>query len=312
LEDIEFDVEELIRNLVCMFQMLVKEKGVRLLWESEGITTVRRRGDPLRLRQVLTNLLSNASKFTEQGSITIRVEAAEAQSQHLTFRVTDTGIGIAKEKQAIIFELFQQADASHTRKYGGTGLGLYLCKKIVGLLGGNLTLCSRPGQGSSFSFSVDLPMVQQDPLPSPTVNLPAPGTGMAQWEGLRILLVEDSEDNIFLIKTFMRSTGAYLEVAENGQLAVEKVQKQAFDLILMDIQMPVMDGYAATRAIRAWERAQQRPPVPILALTAYALHGDSTNSLAAGCNGHLTKPIRKACLFREILATIQSQRPQKV
>ncbi|MBF0097314.1 MAG: response regulator [Magnetococcales bacterium] len=309
LEDIEFDLEELMRTLVCMFQILVKEKGVRLEWQNEGVSTVRRHGDPLRLRQVLTNLLSNASKFTEQGSIIIRIEATEPQAQRLTFRVIDTGIGIAEEKQALIFELFQQADTSHTRKYGGTGLGLYLCKKIVELLGGDLTLCSRPGYGSTFSFSIDLPMVQDKPVAAPAAHLPAPGTGMAHWEGLRILLVEDAEDNIFLIKTFMRSTGVQLEIAENGQLAVERVKNRTYDLILMDIQMPVMDGYTATRAIRTWEQEQQRPPVPILALTAYALHGDSANSLAAGCNGHLTKPIRKACLFREIMATIQNQRP---
>ncbi|WP_130472976.1 sensor histidine kinase, partial [Candidatus Magnetaquicoccus inordinatus] len=159
LENIEFDLEELLRNLVCMFQLMVKEKGVLLLMQTKELTALRRRGDPLRLRQILTNLLSNAIKFTEHGSITLAAYADAEQPEKITFKVTDTGIGIPEEKQALIFELFQQADTSHTRKYGGTGLGLYLCKKIVGLLGGNLLLTSQPGLGSAFSFTIALPLV---------------------------------------------------------------------------------------------------------------------------------------------------------
>ncbi|MBF0184967.1 MAG: response regulator [Magnetococcales bacterium] len=300
LESIEFDVMELLHNLVCMFQVLVKEKGVLLQLQAQ-IPSVQRRGDPLRLRQVLTNLISNAIKFTEHGSITLAAHIDSLDGQRLSFSVSDTGIGIPEQKQAMIFQLFQQADTSHTRKYGGTGLGLYLCKKIVALLGGNLQLASKPGQGSRFYFTIDLPIVATVPATQPPLTIPL-GSSMTKWDGVRILLVEDSEDNIFLVKTFLRSTGIQLDVADNGQIAVEKVQSNHYDLVLMDIQMPVMDGYTATRLIRHWEQQQQRPALPILALTAYALHGDRANSIAAGCDGHLTKPIRKACLFREMSA----------
>jgi CheY-like chemotaxis protein/anti-sigma regulatory factor (Ser/Thr protein kinase) len=253
-------------------------------------------GDPTRLRQVLVNLLANAIKFTERGSVAVSVERGREDA--LLFAVTDTGIGIPDTQLAAIFESFSQADASVTRRYGGTGLGLSISRQLVELMGGRLRVESEVGRGSTFSFT----------LPFVATELPAPAEPTTSKESmdvpprpLRILLADDGADNVALVQAYVKSMPWRLEVAENGKEAVYKVTSEGpWDLVLMDMQMPVLDGYAATRAIRQWEVSHGAPATPIVALTAYALKQEIEKSLAAGCTAHLTKPMRKAALLSTV------------
>nr|CRH05750.1 putative Histidine kinase with HAMP domain, PAS 3 domain, HisKA domain, HATPase c domain and Response reg domain [Candidatus Magnetococcus massalia] len=257
-----------------------------------------------RLRQILVNLLNNALKFTEQGQIKLSLEQMVGQtgSQQLLFAVKDSGIGIPLDKQQIIFEKFSQADSSMRRRYGGTGLGLAIVKQLIGRMGGKIWLESRPGLGSAFYFTHPLQQTTRSEQ-----NRPKYATlqrNMIQLENqthpMRILLAEDSPDNQQLVKSFLKHTPHTLTIVDNGRDALFHAQQSPCDLILMDMQMPIMDGYTATREIRQWEDAQQRTPLPILALTAHALAADEVKSLEAGCTAHLTKPIHKRDLIRAI------------
>ena len=256
-------------------------------------------GDPTRLRQVLLNLLGNAIKFTESGEVALRVtpDADSADPGALRFTISDTGIGIPREKLGTVFERFTQADSSTTRRYGGSGLGLTISKRLVELMGGCIRVESEVGKGSVFSFTVPLEIwarparraevtVGTDPAPP----LPA----------LHILLVEDSPDNRTITVAYLQDTPYRVEIAENGAVAYAKFTAGHFDLVLMDRQMPVMDGSAATRAIREWEQANHLPPTPVIALTASALKGDQEKFVAAGCTAYLTKPIKQEALLLAI------------
>ncbi len=413
------------------------KKGLEPILRIDPNVPLRVEGDSHRLHQVLTNLVGNAIKFTEHGQVTVTVENNPEQPApgHLRFAVNDTGIGIAPDKQEQIFQAFTQADGAITRKYGGTGLGLTISKRLVELMGGQLWLESQPGQGSTFYFTVrlDIAVINDVPPPAPSLpgwrvlvvddvalnrqlvsellantgarltqaatvdeaiellrqqseanrpcqlllldsrmpdghgldlldhlaresayaSLPAillsmgeprcyelaeagqgriaclmkpikrqvlwdavnqllgyagrdrrtdprPRTRISHFltgqpgeEGLSILIADDSRDNIMLIRAYLKHTPHRLDVAENGAEAVALFQRNRYDLVLMDVQMPVMDGYTATGQIRAWEREHDYPPVPVVALTANALKEDEQRSLDAGCTGHLTKPIRK-------------------
>jgi CheY-like chemotaxis protein/anti-sigma regulatory factor (Ser/Thr protein kinase) len=258
-------------------------------------------GDPTRLRQVLLNLLGNAIKFTESGEVALRVtlDADSAVPDALRFAISDTGIGIPGEKLDAVFERFTQADSSTTRRYGGSGLGLTISKRLVELMGGSIQVESCVGQGSVFTFTVPLEIwegaTQRTTVPvgaGPDLPLPA----------LNILLVEDSPDNRTITMAYLRDTPYRVEIAENGAVACEKFIDGHYDLVLMDRQMPAMDGLTATRAIRAWELANQHPPTPIIALTASALKGDQEKCLAAGCTAYLTKPIKEEVLLQAIRA----------
>jgi CheY-like chemotaxis protein len=266
-------------------------------------------GDQNRLRQILLNLIGNALKFTERGSISVRVERnpRAGDSGLLRFVITDTGIGIAPEKIDLIFDCFTQADSSTTRKYGGSGLGLAICKGLVELMGGQIGCTSEIGKGSVFFFTVPFKVpffrgslkgvrasnTEAGPK-DPPIAASGPGTGT------RILIVEDCEDNLAVLKAYLKNSGFELDIAGDGKIAVAKVESGNYDLVLMDVQMPVMDGLAATRAIREREVRQQSGRVPILALTAHASKEDVEKSKDAGCTGHLTKPINKAALLEAI------------
>jgi signal transduction histidine kinase/DNA-binding response OmpR family regulator len=443
LERVEFDPHELVERTAELLAVRAHQKGLELVCQVLPDVPSRLVGDPTRLRQILVNLLGNAIKFTEHGEVVVRVAlAAGAQEPgRLVVSVSDTGIGIPPEQLELIFERFTQADATTTRRYGGTGLGLTISRHLVELMDGRLWVESGVGQGSTFSFTVRLALPADFPQPAssgppallglsaliiddnaanrlvlgamlrrwgvavseaesgegglaelrragaagtpyqlllldvrmpgldgfqvadsiratPDVagltvmmltsearagdarrcrelgmatylvkpvkrsellaaitaalglpaapaeqrpGTPAPAAGPAP-HGLRILLVEDSADNRVLVLTSLKGGPHQIDVAENGQVAVEKFCATRYDLVLMDVEMPVMDGYAATRAIRQWERAHALPPTPVVALTAYARDEDVEKSREAGCTGHLAKPLRRALLIETVTA----------
>jgi CheY-like chemotaxis protein len=272
-----------------------KEKDLELSYEILPGTPAAVIGDPVRLRQILLNLAGNALKFTPAGQVRIRVgpDPEQALEGALRFSVSDTGIGIPQEQLEPIFEAFAQADSSTTRRYGGTGLGLAISKRLVELMQGRIWAESTPGVGTTFYFTARLRIGTAAPEPA---SAPAAVTSRVA-PGLHILVADDSEENRFLLTAYLKGLGCRLVYAENGQEAADKACADAFDLILMDLQMPVLDGHAATRRIRAWEREHQRPPAPILALTASALEADFEKALADGCTVCLRKPIRMVTLL---------------
>ncbi|MBF0369061.1 MAG: transporter substrate-binding domain-containing protein [Magnetococcales bacterium] len=304
LELVPFDLRKLIDETMALFALTAQDKGIELTaGVGEGIPKLVR-GDPTRLRQVLLNLTGNAVKFTKQGRVTLQVD--RATEDHLLFTVTDTGPGIPREKQQEIFRPFTQADSSITRSHGGTGLGLTICRRLADLMGGEIRLESSAGRGSSFLFTVPFSAVESSvTIPRADEAHPSakggetPDTSPDEMD-LQILLVDDAEDNRLLIQAFLRKTRHRLVMAENGAEAVVHFKDQHFDLVLMDIQMPVMDGYEATRQIRTWEAQSHTNPTPIIALTAHAMAEESEQIMAAGCDLHITKPIRKKRLLAAI------------
>ncbi|MBI4487604.1 MAG: response regulator [Deltaproteobacteria bacterium] len=441
LERIDFDLDELVEKTVEFMAVRAHEKGLELACHVTAEVPTGLLGDPDRLRQIIVNLIGNAIKFTERGEVVLEVRTLDMQRSEsciLQFSVKDTGIGISREKLHTVFESFTQADSSTARKYGGTGLGLTISKRLVGLMGGGIWVESEVGQGSVFYFTarfgiqtepqrpmtlpVDLKglktlvvddnatnrfilremlgawgalvtdvegserglselkranevgepyrlllvdsrmpgmdgfqavehikkdlgltditimMLTSDnrsgdiarcrelgmagylvkpvkrselfgaitaamgrvkgaPAASPRPAQPAPHEDEYP---LRILLVEDTADNRVLIQSYLRRTPYQIDIAENGEIAVEKFKSGNYDLVLMDIQMPVMDGYTATKAIRKWESEKRVNATPIVALTAYALKEEAQKSLDAGCTAHITKPIKKATLMGTI------------
>ena len=299
LERTGFSLRDLLEKVKEMVADRAEEKGLALVCEVAPDVPPERIGDPTRLRQVLLNLLGNAIKFTESGEVTLRVapDADAAVPGALRFAVSDTGIGIAAEKLGAVFERFTQADSSTTRKYGGSGLGLTISKRLVELMGGRIWVESAVGKGSVFSFAVPLEIPTE---PALRAALPVGTRPDRQLPALQILLVEDSPDNRTITVAFLQDTPYRVETAENGAIACELFIAGHYDLVLMDRQMPVMDGLTATRAIRAWEQANQRAPTPIIALTAAALKGDREKCIAAGCTAYLTKPIKREVLLQAI------------
>jgi CheY-like chemotaxis protein len=318
LESAEFDLRESIANTIEALEIRSREKGLALTCEIDPEVPAVATGDALRLRQILFNIIGNAIKFTERGTVAVRVTPAIAadNSRAVRFAVSDTGIGIPLDRIQQIFEEFTQVDSSTTRKYGGTGLGLAIANRLVRLMGGTIEVESELGRGSTFHFVVPLvPGV----APAVTARAAAPepaaparsAAGATQWRALRILLAEDAEDNRALIRAYLAKTRHVLDTAEDGAAAVEKYRTGKYDVVLMDVQMPVMDGHSAARAIRDFERETGRPRVPIYALTAFAFRDDAEKTRAAGCDGHLTKPIKKAtllALLEDHLRTLTEQR----
>ena len=244
-------------------------------------------GDATKLRQVLINLLSNATKFTLQGDIllTITVKNQIRDTVELRFTVRDTGIGMTDDQLERLFQPFSQADSSITRNYGGTGLGLVICKQLVELMGGHIHVSSRYGEGSTFEFTVPFTIAPSQVASNTRLK---PFSAPPQYDSHRILLVEDNEINQIVAEELLTSMGFVVEIANNGKEGVERALAEPFDLIFMDIQMPIMDGFSATQRIRAESSLQN---TPIIAMTAHAMEGDLEKSLAAGMNAHLTKPI---------------------
>ena len=263
-----------------MMASRAQDRGLQLTLEVLPGVPLGLVGDPNRLRQILINLVGNALKFTEQGSVTLRVEPDPGGAAGwLRFNVVDTGIGIAADKTEMIFDRFTQADSSTTRKYGGTGLGLAISKGLAELMGGRIGCTSELGKGSTFFLTApfDIRKAPETPEVCRTGrDRDSTAGGHAEQQPVfRILIAEDSEDNLVLIKAYLKDRGFELDFAENGKIAVEKMISGHPDLVLMDLQMPVMDGLEATRAIRQWEAETHAHPIPILALTAHAGGGGS-------------------------------------
>ena len=299
LERTGFALDDLLDKVKEMVALPAQEKGLTLVCEIAPNVPTNLIGDPTRLSQVLLNLLGNAIKFTESGRVALRVmpDADSSDPAALQFTISDTGIGIPDEKLGVVFEQFTQADSSTTRKYGGSGLGLTISKRLVDLMGGRIWVESRIGSGSVFSFAVPFEIwvgaKQRKTVPVGTGPEPALPT-------LRILLVEDSPDNRTITVAYLQDTPYLVDIAENGAVACEKFVAGHYELVLMDRQMPVMDGMTATRTIREWEQTNHRTPTPIIALTASALKGDREMCMAAGCTAYLTKPIKQDRLLQAI------------
>jgi len=299
LERTGFSLSDLVEKVREVVAIRAQEKDLVLVCEIASDVPNDLIGDPTRLRQVLLNLLGNAIKFTESGEVALRV-TTDVDSPFpgaLRFAISDTGIGIAGEKLDAVFERFTQADSSTTRRYGGSGLGLTISKRLVELMGGTIQVKSCVGMGSVFSFSVPFE-IWADATQRPA--LPVGAESDQPLPALNILLVEDSPDNRTITMAYLRDTPYRVEIAENGAVACEMFTTGHYDLVLMDRQMPVMDGLTATRMIREWELANQHPPTPIIALTASALKGDQEKCLAAGCTAYLTKPIKEEVLLQAI------------
>ncbi len=299
LERTGFSLADLLEKVTEMVAVRAHEKGLGLVCEIAANVTTDLIGDPTRLQQVLLNLLGNAIKFTESGAVSLRVtwDADFSVPTALRFSVSDTGIGIPAAKLSQVFERFVQADSSTTRRFGGSGLGLTISKRLVELMGGRIWVESVVDKGSVFSFAVPFEIwtgaTRRAVVPIGTEVEPplAP---------LRILLAEDSPDNCTIAVAYLEDTPYQVEIAENGAIACEMFAVGRYDLVLMDRQMPVMDGLTATRKIREWEQANDRLPTPIIALTASALKGDREKCLAAGCTAFLTKPIKQDVLLQAI------------
>jgi CheY-like chemotaxis protein len=303
LESKVFQASEVVRNATRALYLRAQDKEITLTCDLDPNVPDWVSGDPVRLRQVMTNLIGNAIKFTPQGSVTVRVRCVSDTDERaqLRFEVRDTGIGIAADKLDHIFKAFAQADASTTRRFGGTGLGLAICTRLVQAMGGQLLVHSQSGKGSEFHFTLSLQKALPDAdMPTPQVE-PAeliPGQADSSYvpladerRSLRILLAEDSRMNQVLAIGILQREGHVVTVANDGQEAIDAFRTQPFDLILMDIQMPEVDGLQATAAIREIE-STIGGHIPILAMTAHALTGDKERCLAAGMDGYLSKPIR--------------------
>ncbi|MCQ1854449.1 PAS domain-containing hybrid sensor histidine kinase/response regulator [Neorhizobium galegae] len=299
LEQTGFSLSDHLEKVIEMVAPKAQEKGLTLVCEIEKNVSNDLVGDPTRLRQVLLNLLGNAVKFTEAGMVSLKVARDQDGSvpTALRFSVSDTGIGIAEGKLARVFERFTQADSSTTRRFGGSGLGLTISKRLVELMGGRIWVTSTVAQGSVFSFTVPFEVWVAANRP---VSAPVGAGPEVPLPALRILMAEDSPDNCIIALAYLEDTPYLIDVAETGLIACEMFKAGHYDLLLMDRQMPVMDGLTATRTIRAWEKANSRAPIPIIALTASALKGDREACLAAGCTAYLSKPIKQDVLLQAI------------
>jgi signal transduction histidine kinase len=299
LEQTDFDVRELVQTIYKIMSTRTWQKGIGLDYAvGEDVPSVLS-GDPARLRQIIINLIGNSIKFTDKGGIKLKVDRDKSSEdgRTLLFTVSDTGIGIPPEKHETIFDKFSQADASTTRRYGGTGLGLAICRRLCEKMGGRIWVESVPGEGSSFKFTASFGTSEhlQEGIGRPASSS-APEGGPAA-RALHILLADDAPQNRMLVQAYLKKTEHSVEIAEDGRAAVDKFKSGGFDIVLMDVQMPVMDGYSATREIRNWESEMGARHTPVIALTAHALNEEAQKSMEAGCDAHLVKPIKKQVLL---------------
>jgi len=308
LENIEFHLHNIVRNVVKGLSVIAKDKNLKLEVDIEENVPELIKGDPVRLRQIIINLVNNAIKFTSEGKITvgIKLESIRDKQAVLLFYVKDEGIGIPKDKHKTVFEIFAQADDSTTRKFGGTGLGLAICKRLVEMMNGTIWIESEVGQGSTFLFTGEFDIVDKDASEvgklyseeKEEVN------ENAAADYLKILLAEDNIVNQKIAARMLEKFGWNVYVVENGKLAVEQYQKESYDVILMDAQMPEMNGFEATAAIREREK-ETGGHMPIIALTARAMAEDRQICIDAGMDGYVAKPIDRTKLFDEVVKLVK-------
>lgn len=325
LESIPFSPRELVEGTVEIFRTNATRRGVAMLSWIDPNLPEHLLGDPTRVKQILWNLCGNALKFTQAGWVEICVKLIERNSTVkdgtefeevlLDFSVTDTGIGVPTDRVELIFENFSQVDSSVSRQYGGTGLGLAICRNLSRIMGGDILVQSAQGEGSVFHFRASFPVTTADYL----LDKPTPGNFVrvardrnsssgesepvrtaADGRRMKILVAEDTEANRMLVQAFLKRMPYDLDFAENGKIAVEKFEASRYDLVLMDIEMPLMDGYGATRAMRIFETDHNLAPTPIIALTAHALQEYMDRSKEVGCDAYLIKPLRKATLIETL------------
>ncbi|MFC7379083.1 ATP-binding protein [Brevundimonas sp. GCM10030266] len=301
LEPVAFDLEQAVSDVAALWRVKAEDKGVALNVDFDPALSGFVEGDAVRLRQVLTNLVSNALKFTAEGAVTLTVQATG--EGHALFRVSDTGVGFDAEQKSRIFVRFQQADGSITRRFGGTGLGLAISTALVDLMGGALDCESTPGEGAAFWFEIALPTVAVVAAEPVVGNDPVDVSAAP----LRILLADDHPANRKVVEIMLSATAMELVAVEDGRQALDAFREGGFDLVLMDMQMPVMDGLTATRAIRALEAEQGLGHTPVIMLTANAMAEHVEAGRQAGADGHLTKPVTFASLFAAITAALNDE-----
>jgi signal transduction histidine kinase/CheY-like chemotaxis protein len=329
LEEQPVALAQIVTSTVDLLRPVAQRKNLSLTYRIADDVPAVLIGDAMRIKQMLVNLAGNAVKFTEIGGVAIAVKQEEADDDRVlvSVAVADTGPGIPPAHLSTIFDPFTQADSSVTRKHGGTGLGLAICRRLAELMGGQLGVESELYVGSTFTCTarlarapigttvdavppfaqVETPLARVEAPPVTPVTLatsdtPATTTVETKRNGtrLRVLLADDARDNVVLVRAFVRDAGIALDTAENGAVAVARFRADRYDLVLMDVQMPIVDGHTATRQIRAWETEQGLARTPIIALSAHALQEEAQQSLDAGCDAHLTKPIRKQALLDAI------------
>jgi signal transduction histidine kinase/CheY-like chemotaxis protein len=314
LEKIPFSPQEIVCDSCRLLASRAKQKGLSLAWAVQPEVPRHLIGDPLRLQQIVVNLLGNAIKYTHQGSVSLRAGSRPAATPgeiELRFDVVDTGIGIPRDKLSAIFEKFTQADNSITRQYGGTGLGLSICKELVDMHGGRIWVESEVGRGSSFHVVLEMQVAENVDTDSQKPGAPVVAdvaAGGAERAAARILVVEDNPTNQKVVAGLLGKHGYQTHVVSDGRQALEALEGPAFDLILMDLQMPVMDGLEATRLIRLDPRWRS---LPIIGLTAHVMAGDRERCIKAGMDDYLAKPVRPPALL-ETVAKHLSERPTAV
>ncbi len=293
VERIDCEPHKVIREVVKVFNARAREKGITIAFEAAGPLPERIQSDPGRLRQIVTNLAGNALKFTERGGVRVVARMAGTRSApQFAIDVIDTGVGIPDDKIGKLFQAFVQADTSVTRKFGGTGLGLVLSRNFARALGGDITVTSVAGKGSTFTAVVDAGPIagvrMLDPAEATRIEEDVAADASLRWEfpARRILVVDDGPENRELVSLVLTEAGLVVEEAENGQIAVDMVARSRYDAVLMDMSMPVMDGYTATKLLRS-----RGVKLPIIALTAHAMKGFEQEIMVAGCTGYVTKPI---------------------
>ena len=292
LEARPFGLRDVLDQITRVLTVRAREKGIGYSCRVSPDVPDGLFGDRVRLQQVLLNLGGNGVKFTQRGEVAVTVSAAsqDAAQVNLEFAVRDTGIGITPADLEQLFRPFTQADASMTRRFGGTGVGLLIASSLVGMMGGRIAVESEPGQGSTFHFTIRLPLAKE-----PISEREFPSVSLAATSTLRILVVEDNPANQKLAAFILKERGHMVDIAENGRHGLDMAQRNQYDVIMMDVQMPLMDGLEATKAIRAWEDGRCR--VPIIAVTAHAMEEDRQRCLAAGMDGYLSKPIDAQEMF---------------
>ncbi len=311
MENVSFRLEDVLDNLSGLISLKAHEKGLEFLFNIDPEVPTALVGDPLRLGQVLINLANNAVKFTEAGEIIVSTHVLERDENRvkLGFSVEDTGIGLTPEQITKLFRSFSQADSTTTRRYGGTGLGLSISKRLTEMMQGEIGVTSDPGKGSVFHFSAWFGIQTEPDNAREQLDKVSADDAPSRVRGARVLLVEDNDINQELAVELLGNAGLEVCVAGNGAEALEHLSREEFDVVLMDVQMPVMDGYSATRAIRGQPQFRE---LPVIAMTASAMAGDREKCLQAGMNDHITKPIDVAKMFSTLSRWVKTDQPAEV